>query len=242
MAAARREDKDAAKAAARQLGPEDLRALIGAKLRAAARSGRRLTLEPSTPRQQAAWEATVRRNLPLPLGDPPALPSPKRPPEQLALFGPGSSPRKGQRARVKAECAKEAREGAAGALLMAKLYARCGQDPRAQDGEDVDRCVAKRLHEKGYEMELAGHTGPDGEVEIIAEGGPCGALHDEAMSAHEAVHARSQKRLARRYGEGTEAFLQAWEDPSAWAKDEVSAYKAEAEVYQDALRGGRNRR
>jgi hypothetical protein len=221
-------ERGRALSAARTLPASDLLALI--RPRRGARHLSPATLDPKTPAQQAAWQRTLDRNLELPFQPGPAPAAPLSPPAQP------SAPVRGQlglfdHAARRLSCI---RDGLREAHLLLQAYEACGARPHA-DGAGVDRCVERRLKRAGYQIETAARTSADGDVEIYEVDGPCAALDEKALRAHEAVHERTQRRLAKQHGAGTRAFDEAWNDATRWAKDEIAAYKAQARVYERAL-------
>lgn len=121
------------------------------------------------------------------------------------------------------------------AVLMSKLYAKCGKDPKNKTSHDVEACHGAETKKLGLATSTAGSTSSTGKVTIKKSKGPCGPIVDHATKIHEAVHAKTTKQLQKLHGKKTAAFNKAWNDGPGWAADEVKAYGAEVPFYQAAI-------
>jgi len=114
---------------------------------------------------------------------------------------------------------------------MQMEYRKAGNDPANKTLDDVNNAVEKSLTAQGIQTEDAGTTDPSGKITVKPQKGPCARLEDKATLLHEEVHQRHTFELEKKYGKDTREFNAHWYDAKDDANDEINAYQAEIDFW-----------
>lgn len=125
------------------------------------------------------------------------------------------------------DCQQAADEELDASKIMQGEYRKAGLDPKNKTGADIEAAVTASLASQGYTTTVAGETDAAGNITITPTSDPCGKVREAGTMAHEKVHQRTQKDLEKRFGKGTKAFKEAWNNGKRWAQDDVNAYAAD---------------
>jgi len=129
------------------------------------------------------------------------------------------------------QCAQVANDGIQWARKMQNEYRQTLNDPANVTGDDVENAVDSSLASQGITTSTAGTTDSQGNVTVQRQPGPCGRLKELSTEDHENVHARYQQDLERQHGRNTPAFRRAWNNANNWVNDEVNAYQANIDFW-----------
>lgn len=123
------------------------------------------------------------------------------------------------------------------AIKMRSEYAKCRGKKGIKHANDVENCVHASLAKQGFTTTVAGSTSSSGTVTVAANPmSQCQPIIDRGTEIHEAVHAKTQARLQKKFGAGTPAFDAAWDAADGWIQDEIDAYSAEIPFYKAVLK------
>lgn len=115
-------------------------------------------------------------------------------------------------------------------------YAATLSNPRVRTGADVERAIETSLRRQGMGIAIAGSTSPSGQITIAPQ--PMTKAQPIIMRSteiHEGVHAHHVGQLQQRFGAGTAAFDQAFNDAKDWVADEINARTAEIRFLMKVL-------
>jgi hypothetical protein len=125
------------------------------------------------------------------------------------------------------DCQQAADDEIASSEFMQNEYRKAGLDPKNKTGADIEAAVKRSLNKQGLTTTVAGTTDSNGNITIAPKADPCAKVSKGATMAHEKVHQATQKALEKKFGKGTKAFTNAWNNGPNWAQDEVNAYAAD---------------
>ena len=134
-------------------------------------------------------------------------------------------------------CTTEIKDEIAWAKKMQAEYAACRGKPGVKTWAVVEACKDASLAKQGITTTTAGSTSSTGVVTITPTAmTKCQPILDKGTEIHEAVHDRTQAKLAKTHGAGPPAFDAAWDAADNWIDDDIAAYGAEIPFYQEVLK------
>jgi hypothetical protein len=115
-------------------------------------------------------------------------------------------------------------------------YAATLSDPQIRTGADVEQAIETSLRRQGMGIATAGSTSSSGAVTIAPQPmSKAQPIITRSTEIHEGVHAHHVGLLQQRFGAGTPAFDQAFNNAKDWVADEINARKAEIRFLMKVL-------
>jgi hypothetical protein len=135
-----------------------------------------------------------------------------------------------------ADCRATAKKSMDWNKKMQGEYAKAGADPANKNSDDIEKAVNDSLAAQGITTSVAGTTDTSGNVVVKKSKGPCARVKEKDTEAHEGFHQKTQQSMEAKYGKGTAEFNKHWDDPKEWAQDEVGAYGAGNQFWDEFLK------